>query len=152
MTLRLRAIIPPKILLDAEAMSRAIENTLDNTAKNIKVDFDVTTQTWNERPDFEIEKRAGYRFIGTENEIYGYLNFGTRVRYALMSPDFSPKTRRGYIGSNKGRGGVILVSRRHPRPGIEAREFDKAVQAKWEGLMQNTFQRAIDAEVSRASR
>lgn len=160
MTLRLRALIPPKILLDAEALSRAIENTLDNVAKDIKVDFDVTTQTWNERPDFTIEKREGYRFIGTDNEIYGYVNFGTRAHpirplgsgVLRFQTGFRPKTVVRQIKSNAGSHfGPFAAAREVMHPGTEARAFDEVIKEKWDGLMQNTFQRAIDAEVSRQS-
>jgi hypothetical protein len=144
-----RAIVPSKVALDTESMLRAIENTLDGAAKDIKIDFDVTTQTWRTRPDFTIDKSEGRRLVSTDNEIYGYLDRGTSVRYATMSGDFAPKTRSGFIGSNAGRGGVLNVSRLHPRPGIEARKFAEAIQKKWDGQMQTIFQRAIDAEARR---
>lgn len=161
MTLRLRAIVPPKVLLDAEAMSRAIENTLDNTAKNIKVDFDVTHQTFEHEVGFEIERREGYRLIFTEDEIYGYVNFGTpphiirplRARALRFQSGFRPKTVVRQIRSNKGAHfGPFVGAMEVHHPGTEAREFDKVIQEKWDKLMQNTFQRAIDAEVSRQQR
>ncbi len=144
-----RAIIPTKVALDTEAMGRAIENTLDALAKDIKIDFDVTTQTWHDRPEFGIDKSEGRRLVATDNEIYGYLDRGTSVRYATMSQDFAPKTRTGFIGSNAGRGGVVRVSRLHPRPGIQARNFAAAIQKKWDAQMQTIFQRAIDSEARR---
>lgn len=157
----LRAIIPKGTILDAEALARAIENTLDGVAKDIKVDFDVTTQTWKDRPDFAIEKRDGYRSVSTEDEIYGYVNFGTRPHLIMARPGgglrfqtgFRPKTRVRYIGSNAGgASGPFVGAKSVQHPGSEAREFDQTIQEKWDGLMQNTLQRAIDAEVSRASR
>lgn len=144
-----RAIVPTKVALDATAMARAIENTLDGVAKNIKIDFDVTTQTWRTRPEFTIDKSDGRRLVSTADDIYRYLDQGTSVRYATMSGDFAPKTRGGYIGSNAGRGGMVRVSRLHPRPGIQARGFAAAIQKKWDSQMQAIFQRAIDAEASR---
>lgn len=143
------ALVPTHVALDTEAMLRAIENTLDGAARDIKIDFDVTTQTWRDRPEFTIDKSEGRRVVSTDNEIYGYLDQGTSVRYATMGPDFAPKTRTGFIGSNAGRGGVVRVSRLHPRPGIQARKFADTIQKKWQPQMQVIFQRAIDAEARR---
>ena len=147
-----RAIVPTKVALNTESMLRAIENTLDGVAKNIKIDFDVTTQTWRDRPEFTIDKSEGRRMVSTDNDIYRYLDRGTSVRYATMSDNFSPKTRSGFIGSNAGRGGMVRVSRLHPRPGIQARKFSESIQKKWDAQMATIFQRAIDAEARRAAR
>jgi hypothetical protein len=147
-----RAIVPTHVALDTAAMLRAIENTLDGVAKDIKIDFDVTTQTWKSRSEFKIDKSEGKRVVSTDDPIYGYLDRGTSVRYATMSDNFSPKTRMGFIGSNAGRGGVVRVSRLHPRPGIEARKFAETIQKKWDVQMKTIFQRAIDAEAVRQRR
>jgi hypothetical protein len=143
----LKVKLPRRKLFDADKMAKAVENALNGLALDVQADFGVTTQTWQTvDPDFNIEKKRGRRIVSTDNKIYGYLNYGTRVRHALMSPDFSPKTRKRYIGSNKGRGGLVAVSRRIRRPGIKAREFDQAIAEKWEKLAPNVFQRAIDSE------
>lgn len=62
-------------------------------------------------------------YIGTDDRIYKFLAFGTKVRYATMSKSFRPKTKVRYIGSTAGAGNPdpLFVSKRVPRPGIEAR-------------------------------
>lgn len=145
----MKVMVPRYPILNEAAITRAIENTLTMAARGVKVDFDVTTRTWQDRPDFETEKSPGRRVIFTTNKVYGYLNRGTRVRHALMVPDFRPKTRHRYIGSNKGRGGVIIVSRKIVRPGIEAREFDTAIGEKWTKELPGQLQRALTVEVQR---
>jgi len=149
---QLRVFLPKEPFLDADAILRAVENSLTSLAQDVKIDFGVTTQTWGERPEFTIESHPGIREVYTEDDIYGYLNRGTAVRYAVMSHDFTPKTRTGFIGSNQGSGGKLFVSRKHPMPGITAREFDKAIQEKWDRLAPQVVQRMIDAEVSRQNR
>ncbi|MCC7208314.1 MAG: hypothetical protein IT323_13485 [Anaerolineae bacterium] len=133
-------------------MARAIENTLNGVALDVQVDFGVTVQTWKEKPKFNIKREKYARVISTSSKIYRFVTRGTKVRRALMSPDFRPKTRNRWIGSNKGRGGVVFISKRLKLPGIKAREFEETIQAKWQKQMPKTFQRAIDAEVSRARR
>ena len=56
-----------------------------------------------------------------------FLNGGTSVRYATMTPDFVPKTSPNVLRSGPGAGGLAFVSKNVPNPGIEAREFDQSV-------------------------
>lgn len=142
-------IIPKKLLFDTKALARAVENTLTGAAKDVKIDFDVTTRTWKERPKFTIRKQPGMRTISTDSDIYRFVARGTRVRYATMSDDFRPKTRVGWIGSNKGRGGMVFVDKRFPKPGIKARGWEKLIKKKWDKELPVIMQRAIDAEISK---
>ena len=110
-----------------------------------KKDFEKTTQTWDNKPAFKIDtKDYNTRielFVGVEStwrkgqkakpeDIYMFVTRGTSVRHALMSPDFSPKTRKRVIGSSSGRGGVIRVSKALRLEGIDGREFEQAVTDK----------------------
>ncbi len=148
----IKVILPPKDLLDPQRYLRVVENSLTETARAIKIDFDTTTATWSDRPDFRIESHTGERTISTDDEVYGYINRGTAVRHALMEPGFRPKSRRRYIGANKGQGGVVIVSKKIVRPGIEAREFDEAIAVKWHDEFPAQLQRAIDSEAARQAR
>jgi hypothetical protein len=144
------AIIPKGRGISGEAMARVIENTLTDIALDVQVDFGVTVQTWNHKPKFNIKREKYKRTVSTNDRVYGFVTRGTSVRRALMSQDFRPKTRTGYIGSNKGRGKVVFISKRVVRPGIKARNFEQTIQKKWQKQMPKTFQRAIDAEVRRS--
>lgn len=144
-----KVIMPPLPLLDPRKIARAVENALDGAAKDVKVDFLVTTQTFDHTVEFTIESKEGWRSVSTTDAPYCYINAGTKVRHALMSPDFRAKTRPRYIGSNKGRGGVLIVSRKINLPGIEAREFDKTIAEKWQKEFPVILQRAIDAEIGK---
>ncbi len=131
--------------MEPEKYLKALEGALNASAKAVKVDFDVTTQTWKNRPDFAIESKPGERVIATTSKIYRFLNRGTRVRYAVMTADFRAKTRTGYIGSNAGRGGLAFVSKKRPRPGIKAREFSKTILEKWRKRLPEQVRRALRA-------
>ncbi len=145
--MRAVAIVPRGNLPDGAQMARVIENTLTAVALDVQVDFGVTVQTWKHKPKFSIKRERYKRTVSTSDKVYKFVTRGTKVRRALMSPDFMPKTRTGWIGSNKGRGGVVFISKRLKLPGIKAREFEETIQAKWKKLMPKVFQRAIDAEV-----
>jgi hypothetical protein len=131
-------IIPPgEIPVDVEKIERAIQ-----------ADFDTTVMTWSRQVDFEIKSPSSEtRVVGTSDKIYGYLDQGTRVRYATMSRGYRPKTSPGWIGSRSGGGKVLFISKRRPRPGIAPREFSKVIQKKWQDEFPTIFQRAISSEV-----
>ncbi len=141
------AIVPRGNLPDGAAMARVVENTLTAVALDVQVDFGVTVQTWQHKPKFNIKRERYKRTVSTSDKVYKYVTRGTKVRRALMSPDFRAKTKVGWIGSNKGRGGVVFISKRLNLPGIKARKFEETIQAKWKKQMPVTFQRAIDAEM-----
>lgn len=146
MTFKAKVIFPEKVLLDPQAVVRVCENTLQGVALNVKVDFDVTTQTWNDRPTFTITKAPLKRVVATKSDIYRFVSRGTRVRFAVMTAGFRPKTRTGYIGSNIGKGGMAFLGKK-PLPGIKARNFEPTIGKKWQKEMPAIMQRAIDSEV-----
>lgn len=144
-----KVIMPILPLLNVPKIIAAVENALDGAALGVQADFLVTVDTWNDKPEFKIDKEDGKRTVYTTSSIYHYVNAGTAVRRALMSPDFKPKTRSGFIGSNMGKGGVVLISKKLNLPGIKAREFDKVIEEKWQKQLPEILQRAVDAAVAR---
>lgn len=129
------AALPPDVL----------QNTLTALGKDLLVDFEVTTQTWREQPPFAVAQDASSVTVSTDNAVYGYINDGTAVRYATMTPDFIAKTRVQWIGSGPGAGGVAFINKNRPRPGIKAREFDTEIKKKWDAILPDIIQRMIDA-------
>lgn len=147
------------MLFDTRKLSRAIDNALDGAALGAKVDFDTTTRTWNNRPTFLIRRTApGERKVYTTDLIYHFVSGGTRPHkirakngpsLGFYATGFRPKSRRRWLGSNKGRRAdkdfIRPVEVNHP--GTEAREYPEAVVEKWNDKMPQVLQRAIDAEV-----
>lgn len=139
-------------------MSRILTNAMNAQAKAVKVDFKVTTQTWDHQPDFAITSPRPYvRQVSTDDPVYSMLNKGTPAHdiapknakgvLAFNAP-FRPKSRPGYIGSNKGMRGNTPVIRRTVvhHPGTTARAWTKAIKTKWDREFPTQLQRAIDSE------
>lgn len=154
--MKIKIIIPRGLLLDPARLVRGLENGLTAAAKATKVDFDVTTQTWKNRPSFAIDEQPGERVISTDDEIYGYVNDGTRphiirarnAKVLAFGTPSSPKTAPRVIGSTSGgRGSTVVKVRQVQHPGTDAREFDATIADKWEEKLPEIVQRAIDAEV-----
>lgn len=160
MILKVEAIIPKNLRLDAKRMNRAIENALDLRAADVKVDFQVTTDTWERKPAFVIAAKPGERRIYTSNKIYKFVSGGTRPHpiaarngkaLAFYRTGFRPKTRPGYIGSNKGQSAnkdLTIVKRIVRHPGTRARDFDRTIQKKWQKIFPRMMQDAINYEAT----
>jgi hypothetical protein len=126
------------------------------SALAVKVDFEVTSQTWKHQPSFTIKASPGERVISTADEIYGYVDQGTRPhvirpragKRLRFSPGGRAKTSPGQIRSGSGaRGSGVVWAKQVNHPGTKARNFSKAIAAKWRKLLPQQMQRAIDAEV-----
>ncbi len=152
-------ILPKKKPFDVAKMRGVIQSTLNATAKNIKVDFDVTTQTWNHRPTFKIASPSEYtREISTNDDIYAMLEVGTRPHIITpkkprgilrFTTPFRSKTIPNEIRSRKGsKGNTPVIARLVHHPGTKPRLWSKAIKRKWDQQIGATFQRAIDSAAS----
>jgi hypothetical protein len=149
-------IMPKKPLVNPAKLRQAITNTLTAQASAIKVDFDVTTQTWRSRPTFTIASPSEFvREISTDDDVYAMLNEGTQPhvirphgRILKFTVPFRSKTVPGKIYSRQGsKGNTPVVARVVHHPGTAARYWNKVIKEKWEAQLPVTFQRAIDAAV-----
>jgi hypothetical protein len=136
----IRAKVPKRGLPNAY-----IRRELSELLKEPQKDFSDFVRPWKEKPT--IRRRVDvkkYKFTGftgvyshwskgkeaTPEDKLRFVARGTKVRYATMSYDFIPKTKKGVIRSKKGRGRLTCVSKMLPRPGIEARDIEKTVWKK----------------------
>lgn len=155
--IKLNPIIPRDALFDVASARRAVENALDGAAKGALVDYRVTTQTWEHKPDFTIEAPTeNERIVGTDDPIYGYVDAGTkphvivpkRAKVLVFGPGARAKTRPRVIGSTGGsKGGAPVVAHRVNHPGTEAREFSETIADKWGEQLPILLQRALDVEM-----
>ena len=131
--------MPNPLKVDA-AIDELAKGLQQFTEKDLTGSFEATTRTWNTKPTWQYQHKKSQRELSsrvyTSSKIYGYLNYGTSVRYATMTPNFQAKTIANFIGSRAGRGGMMFVNRLRPRPGIKARKFDEAVAKRWQPKMQ----------------
>lgn len=128
--------IPIKKRFNTEGIRNSMMAILDSAANEVKKDLESITGTWTHKVDFRVEVRIfggdAVARITTRDKIFHFINEGTRVRYALMSPDWKSKTAPGRLRSGSGRGRVLYIGKRKPwrksrkrwpRPGIKARAY-----------------------------
>lgn len=90
------------------------------------------TSTWNHPVVWYFKRATTYKYgdisvwVITDDDIFRYLEEGTSERYAIMDPDFLPKTAHRQIQSQPGQGGKAYMSP-IPTIGIEPREVLKEI-------------------------
>lgn len=143
---------PP--LFDDRQFSRDLQRAVKSRAQAMKRDYEKTVATWDDPPVFEQVTQTTSpdisALVGTDDRIYGYLDRGTRVRHALMSPDFQPKTRPGELRSYPGQGHVVFISKKLNLPGIKARGWSKMIGQKHKKPFQRDVQAALKAARKRS--
>ena len=118
---------------------------LDNIADGIEVDFEKTFETFEEQPEFKrnlsLSKGLMVVDVFTEDINYNRLNYGTEehIIEAKNAPNlvykkgYTSKTVPRVIGSRQSSyAGPTRRRKSVIHPGFMAREFDKAIQKKWE--------------------
>ena len=150
MTLVFKVIKPSRLKI-AEVWY-AIQAELEKVGKDIVKDFEKTTSTWTDKPEFEMltDDNPPSVLVATDDKIYGYVSGGTRVRYATMTNPFQAKTQPGVIGSRAGVGGMLFISKKHPRPGIKARKFEQTIQKKWKSNFKKRMEKAMSAGLKKS--
>lgn len=150
--------VPARLLTLPDRMDRAIDNGMQAAAQGVRSDFVATTRTWERGVAFTIVKPGRYqRVIGTDDQIWAWLNEGTRPH--LIAPRRAKalafavggraKTRPRVLGSSAGSAGNTFVTTRGvvQHPGTKAREWTEVAQDKWQDQPAVVVQRAIDSEV-----
>jgi hypothetical protein len=130
-----KAIKPSK--LKQEVFRLEFLSAVHDMERQIIREFNKTTDTWQgEKPTFKalisLQNPGPTIVVGPSGSTKGaqkweWLDKGTRVRYATMSPDWISKTTPNVVGSRAGRGRMLFVNKNIPHPGIEARNWDKII-------------------------
>ena len=147
------SILPKRF--DPDAFVREGLRELEKLNDQIETDFERTVATWTNRPRFKkslhVEQGSVWGYVRTvriygakpPELIYYWINNGTRIRFAKMTSDFEPKSRRRVIDSFAGRGGLESLDVKHPYPGIQGREFDVAIATKHNARLKFRIEAAI---------
>lgn len=158
------AIKPKNLeLISSDKMRRAVIGVLVDTQREGLIEYRKTVATWDSKPKFrgETPRITGAHIelrFGTDNEIYAYVDFGTRPHLILprrapalaFQSGYTPKTARGVIGSTRGgSSGNRVFARAVYHPGTQARLFTKIIAAKAQAKIKPRMDKAI-ADVVRS--
>lgn len=133
-------------------------DTLFDIAEDAKADFEKTVDTWDNKPEFVVEKRPRSLVVKTDDKIYHFVDGGTRAHVIrpvnapmlAFSGSYQAKTTPRVIASRPGgRSGPVVFAAEVHHPGTEAREFSKIIHAKWEretvGRMREAFKNGLES-------
>lgn len=151
---RAKAILPRRF--NPNAFDDEFLKAADSTAKQTDRLFKRTHRTWNEqKPTWKKKLKLSDKeltwTVSTDNLIYYFLNNGTVVRYAAMTPGFQPKTKVRTLRSFAGSGGFSHL-RFNPPPGpsgIEGRFWDEEVEKRMKPIVFKRYESAMKAGVKR---
>jgi len=143
-------------LYNANVLLQVLIQGADELARLVKEDFDKTTETWSNRPKFEIVmvKIAGGTLINvfTQDEIYAYVSEGTKpheivpknVDWLKFPRQYSAKTSVGILSSKPGgHYGAPTFRKSVMHPGIEARKFAETIAEKYGEIAPRQAQEAV---------
>ena len=124
-------------------------------ANIFREEYRKTTASWKRQPiftmKFESLPEGEQVIIGTDNIIYRYLHDGTKVRWAVMTPDYEAKTVPRLLGSRPGKGYAHLRGQKkmfeagylEAKPGIDAREWTKRIIEIYEKPFQTSMDKVV---------
>lgn len=153
----LRPIVPRSPLYHTANMEREIKDGLTKLGKNVLKTFEGTTNNWNTKVKFDLKVTVNSSEamieITTDNEIYGYVNEGTkphvirpkRARRLAFRTGYRPKTTPKSITSGPGgdSGPWVTAGVVH-HPGTKARQFTKYVIVRYQDVFPVVIQQAIE--------
>lgn len=150
--IKLIAIKPKAKAIQFTRFADAAKLGMQDAAEDALKDFQKTTATWRNQPDWTIKERADGATVSTDNDVWNMLDKGTRAHRIVarkakrlrFSSGFSAKTRPGFVGSQSGGssgGPVFAQSVQHP--GTTARGWSKLIGAKYRAQLQRYIEKRI---------
>ena len=118
-----------------------VKKELDKQVKALMGEFEKTTATWDHGVAFQerVNMNTGAAEVWTDDEIYGYVNNGTRphdikprnASVLVFQGGYRAKTTPGTIQARGGgSSGPLVFSKGVHHPGTTARNFDDAIAKK----------------------
>ena len=160
--------IKPKRLND-KAFFEEFEKAAKVISKEMKKEFEITTIGWKTDVKFEELISLGPTsidiLVATDNEIYGYVNDGTRPHVIAAKKGKTLAFRWGGPGSYKAKtasgkqvhnpaggqtSGKMIFPMAVQHPGTKAREFDKLIKKMFEKKFTRAMELALKKGVARS--
>ena len=134
----LTPIKPRASRVNFAATERAVRETMQDLAKELKKDLEATTEGWTHKVKFEIEQTSeGYK-VGTDDAIWHFGDVGTRKH------DIFPSRRKMLRFTT---GGAVVFSRHVEHPGTKANNWSKDLGKEYQDEMSHRLNAAIAHEL-----
>lgn len=140
----LKPIKPKGKLFDIPPIEAAVREAMREVAEEGKDLYESSVSTWTKKPAFTITETKDGAVIGTDDEIFGFVDEGTKPHLIMprkgtrlkFSGGYTAKSSPGQLKSGGGgvSGGVVFAKVVH-HPGTESRNFTRLVQEKTQGSL-----------------
>ena len=158
-----KGIKPKKLKVDQFRLK--ILNALRAEGRDVTKEYEKTTASWRKKPKFETMVGLGRPpggasvFVGTDDEIYGYVDKGTRphvirprrARFLRFQTGYKAKTRPRHIGSGPGgASGPVRFAKVVHHPGTQPREFSETIRQRRRQKFTRRMVKAMQAGAKKA--
>lgn len=144
-------------IVDLAKVQAALDAEMKNQGQKVKALYEQVTSTWQHKPAFVVEvSRDGVR-VGTNDEIFGYVNLGTKPHIirpkgakvlSFMAGGFVPKTMPRSLTASAGRPGQSQAfAHEVHHPGTKPRNIDATIGRKLAKSYGADLQKAIERAV-----
>lgn len=134
---RLKAIKPKAF--NKNVFRLALIKEASKIAKDVEKDYIKTTKKWKKRPTWirsiKYTDKGIIIFVGTDNKIYGYIDYGTKKH--IIRPKKAEVLRfRGssYRGRGRPRASDYVYTKFVMHPGFKGYHHSKRIAKKWQPL------------------
>lgn len=147
--------IKPRKLNDKAMLKKLLDEAI-SIANDIELDFGLTVGTWERDVEFRkiisIEKKGIAIFVGSDDEIYGYVSGGTKPHIILPVNAAALAFKSGYraktvvgqaVARQGGAFGPTIFSAGVIHPGNEPREFEKLIHKDWKKRFKRRMEKAM---------
>lgn len=140
-------------------LEKIIAQELAKEQKAILREYQSTTRTWANKPEFEVDEESEGAVIGTDNPIYGYVDHGTKPhvirpkrakKLHFFASGFVSKTVPRRLNPRAGRKATKAetFSSGVQHPGTEGREFSKIIRERSTARFWRNLQKRIKQELN----
>ncbi len=142
--------------LDFKPVFEAVVDEATKIADDIELEYELTQATWTHQAKFEklidIGQSKVEVLVGTDDEIYGYVDKGTRPHWIFpkkakvlrFQSGYRPKSEPGMLSSsNGGAFGDTVYSHGVFHPGTKARKFSENLRKRWQKIIAKRIQDAV---------
>lgn len=126
----------------ARQLPEQVDAALYELAEEAQADFEKTTATWNNPPQFRIVERARSVTVATDDDRYRFVDKGTRPHlirpknkpFLAFQAGYRAKTSPRIIASRPGgkSGPTVFTQKPVHHPGTKARKFSVIIFAKYQ--------------------
>ena len=136
----------------AKAMPTLVRDEMMSIARDAQEDFEKTVVTWKNKPAFYIDERPRSYVVETDDEIYGFVDKGTKphkiepvnANALAFQGGYQAKTTPRVIASRPGGpSGSVVFAASVQHPGTEARGFTKIILTRWQKQVEPRMRAAL---------